>query len=224
MKFSTFNSTWNLFLGIAVEAAEAQDNFVGFFDDPHKFKGSGYRLGSGMYGSVYESINPKYVIKVSDKLDRDGWLYYALECLALGEKRKSWMPEIKMLMIDESMGIAYSVIERLDDNCCSRDKPWIQDGLDDTAYILNCITENTNIPCEIKDSLSDYVTNFGREFGKDRNSVRFDAHEENWMFRKSDGSLVLTDPFAHGIPWMWTKRFARACSKRFPNQVKFIST
>lgn len=130
MKFSTFNSTWNLFLDIAVEAAEAQDNFVGFFDDPCGFRNYSELLGCGMYSSVYGSAHENYVIKECNKLFTDGWLYYALDCLVLGDNRKPWMPEVKLLLIDEKMGRYHAVVERLS-TCCSSLVPWIQEGLDD---------------------------------------------------------------------------------------------
>lgn len=220
MKFSTFNSTWNLFLDIAVEAAEAQDNFVGFFDDPKAFRGE-YCRGSGSYGSVYDCINPDHVFKTGQRVKDDGWIYYALDCIAKGDERPSWMPNIKKLYVDVKQSEFFAVIEELDE-LGSYQSPWIQDRFWDMDSIQNQLSDTDRLDDDTKQGIKEYLNIFGHEFGQDRDRVKFDAHSENWMVRRSDAKTVLTDPFSFNIPWKWTERYLRACARRFPNQVKFI--
>lgn len=184
-------------------------------------------IGSGLFASVYENLNDKStVIKYGDQLLKDGWIYYALECIRLGEHAFPFMPKIHGLCFDLGAGTYYAVMEKLTPVITQPEEfhPVVVKGsMSADSGIDALLSELEFDEFPHAQTVREFIRQTCIRTQKD-DPFRFDAHTGNWM-RRENGDWILTDPFAKSnLDATFIKEMLKEVSSLHPDKVVKMAT
>lgn len=183
---------------------DALKNSLRVFQSNPTLIAMGSEHGCGIFSSVYAGPTPDTVVKVSHDLG-DGWLSYAGMILD-GRISGSHCPNILALHVDYDKGEYRAIMERLirpEENM-----PYVQmqlgwSAVNEAVDALMCQEERGALSAErCREAINAVVQTIPQSLRLTQENSEsfldryFDAHDENWMIRPSDNTLVLTDPFS----------------------------